>query len=219
MFQKSTFYFLNSFFFSLFKPLRSLFVLTLLLTITTFAQSKTRMKFGIEFLDQNNFVNIYSVKQSDRNSSKTDLFHKPATYEPVQTSSKQNITYTSNEYGRVKVFRIKIKSLVLKLQPLEKCQFANCSHLIASHCTDIYSGYSTINRSTLILIIKKLLQKYKKKQFFVVNLKDRGFGGGGVGIVLLYRVWFPYVIINQCILPIPVCIGIQFVQLVYTIHP
>ena len=27
------------------------------------------------------FMNMYSVKQSDRNSSKTDLFHRPTTYE------------------------------------------------------------------------------------------------------------------------------------------
>ena len=37
----------------------------------------------------------------------------------------------SHEYGRVGVFRIQIRSLVQKFQ---KCQFSNCSHLVASHC-------------------------------------------------------------------------------------
>ena len=27
-----------------------------------------------------------------------------------------------------------MRSLVRKLKPLKKCQFSNCSHLIASHC-------------------------------------------------------------------------------------
>ena len=58
----------------------------------------------------------YSVKQSDRNSSKTDLFHKPTTYEQhVQTSSEQKITFAGHEYGRVEVFKIKMKSFVQKL--------------------------------------------------------------------------------------------------------
>ena len=78
---------------------------------------------------------MYSVKQSDRNSSKTAIFHKPTTYEQrVQTNSEQKITFSRHEYGQIGVFRNKMISLVQKLQPLEKCQFSNCSHLIASHC-------------------------------------------------------------------------------------
>ena len=47
--------------------------------------------------------------QSDRNSSKTDLFHKPTTYEQhIKTSSEQKIAFVRNENGRVGVFRIKI---------------------------------------------------------------------------------------------------------------
>ena len=56
---------------------------------------------------------MYSVKQSDRNSSKMDNFHKPTTYKPhVETSSKQKITFARHEYGQVRVFRIRIRSLV-----------------------------------------------------------------------------------------------------------
>ena len=58
----------------------------------------------------------YSVKQSDRNSSKTDLFHKPTTYEQqVLTSFEQKITFARHQYGQVGVFRIKKKSSVQKL--------------------------------------------------------------------------------------------------------
>ena len=59
---------------------------------------------------------MYSVKQSDRNSSKMDLFHKPTTYEQhVYTSFKQKITFAWHEYGQVGVFRIKMRSSVQKL--------------------------------------------------------------------------------------------------------
>ena len=58
----------------------------------------------------------YTMMQSDRNSSKTDTFYKPTTYEPhVYTSFDQMITFARHEYGRVGVFRIKIRSLVQKL--------------------------------------------------------------------------------------------------------
>ena len=68
-------------------------------------------------------------------------FHEPTTYEPhIQTSSKQILTFAGHEYGRVEVFKIKKRSLVQKLQPLEKFQFSNVSHLIASHCTRVSSG-------------------------------------------------------------------------------
>ena len=54
--------------------------------------------------------------QLDRNSSKTDTFHKPKTYERhVQTKNEQKTTFARHEYGRVGVFRIKIRSLVQKL--------------------------------------------------------------------------------------------------------
>ena len=44
------------------------------------------------------FFRIYSVKQSDRNSSKTDRFHKTTTYEQhVYTSSEQNIDTNMDE--------------------------------------------------------------------------------------------------------------------------
>ena len=58
----------------------------------------------------------YSVKQSDRNSSKTYLFHKPTNFDQrVKTRSEQKITFARHEYGQVGVFRIKMKSLVQKL--------------------------------------------------------------------------------------------------------
>ena len=78
---------------------------------------------------------VYTVMQSDRNSLKTDTFHKLTTYEPhVSINSEQIITFAVHEFGRVGVFRIKIRSLVQKFYPLEKCQLSNCSYLIASHC-------------------------------------------------------------------------------------
>ena len=83
------------------------------------------------------YLILYTVMQSDRNSLKTNTFHKPTTYKRhVQTNNEQKTTFARNKFGRVGVFRIKIRSLLLKLQPLEQCQFSNCSHLIASHCTD-----------------------------------------------------------------------------------
>ena len=90
-------------------------------------------KYGISLISilEANIANIYSsqfksnrrtnlyvqcVQQSDRNSSKTDRFHKPTTYEQqVLTSSEQKITFARHEYGQVGVFRIKKTSLVQKL--------------------------------------------------------------------------------------------------------
>ena len=81
---------------------------------------------------------MYTVMQSDRNSSKTDTFHKPITYKRhAQTNNEQKTTFARHEYGRVGVFGIKISSSLPKLQHLETCQFSSCSHLIASHCTFI----------------------------------------------------------------------------------
>ena len=60
--------------------------------------------------------------QSDQNSSKTDTFHKPVTYKRHgQTNNEQKTRFARHEFGRVGVFRIKISSLLPKLQPLEKC--------------------------------------------------------------------------------------------------
>ena len=54
--------------------------------------------------------------QSDRNSPKTNTFHEPTTYEPrVKDESEQIITFARQEYGRVEVFRIKMRSLVQEL--------------------------------------------------------------------------------------------------------
>ena len=58
----------------------------------------------------------YTVMQSDRNSSKAETFHNPTTYEPhIAKHSDQIITFARHEYGRVEVFRIRIRSLVQKL--------------------------------------------------------------------------------------------------------
>ena len=58
----------------------------------------------------------YTVMQSDRNSLKTDTFYEPTTYEPyTYTSSEQKLTFAWHDYGRVGVFRIKMRSLVQKL--------------------------------------------------------------------------------------------------------
>ena len=54
--------------------------------------------------------------QSDRNSSKTDYFYEPFTYEPhIHKKSEPIIHFARQEYGPVQVFRIKILSFVQKL--------------------------------------------------------------------------------------------------------
>ena len=60
--------------------------------------------------------------QSNRNTSETDTFHEPTNYEPhALTSSDKKITFARHRYGRVGVFKIKMRLLVLKLKPLKKC--------------------------------------------------------------------------------------------------
>ena len=59
---------------------------------------------------------LYSMKQSDQDSLKTDTFHKPTTYEPyVCTSFEETIPFFTHEYGRVGVFRITMRSLDQKV--------------------------------------------------------------------------------------------------------
>ena len=73
--------------------------------------------------------------QSDRNILKTGTFHEPTTLEPHNLACSEHIiTFAKQENGRIGVFRMKMRALVQKLKSLEKCQFSNCSHLIASHC-------------------------------------------------------------------------------------
>ena len=75
----------------------------------------------------------YSVMQLNRNSSKTDTFQKPTTYEPhIWTCSEEIISYARHEYGRVGFLRD--MTISIEVWPLEKCQFSNCSYLIARHC-------------------------------------------------------------------------------------
>ena len=48
--------------------------------------------------------------QSDQNSSKTDTFYKPTTYElQVWTSSERIVYFAGYEYGPVGVFKIKMR--------------------------------------------------------------------------------------------------------------
>ena len=61
-------------------------------------------------------LDVVTVMQSDQNSSKMGTFHEPTTFEPhVLTNSEKTITFAGHEYGRVGVFRIKIRSSVQKL--------------------------------------------------------------------------------------------------------
>ena len=89
---------------------------------------------------------------------------EPFSYEQhAQTVSKQK-----TEYGQVGVFRIKMKSLGQKLQPLEKCQFSSCCHLIASHCivlspivnlffpTYLWSAHGTSNYANKLIQFSNL---------------------------------------------------------------
>ena len=47
--------------------------------------------------------------QSDRNSSKTETFREPTTYDPNdKTSSEQKLTLARHKYGQVGDFRIKM---------------------------------------------------------------------------------------------------------------
>ena len=87
----------------------------------------------------------YSVKQSDRNSSKTDTFHEPtANKSNVKTSSEELKTFARHKYGQAGVFKIEMWSIVQKLEPLKKCQFSNCSDLIASQCTSKSTPLSSL---------------------------------------------------------------------------
>ena len=93
----------------------------------------------------------YSVMHSDRNSSKMDIFHGPTTYEPrVQTSSEQITTFVRHEYGRVGVFRNKIRSLVrnqFQLFPFD-CITLN-RRLISKACGNfVYVIYYKLNPSS-----------------------------------------------------------------------
>ena len=124
----------------------------------------------------------YSVKQSDRNRSKTDKFQKDTIYEQqVQTSSEHKITFARHEYGQVNVFRIRMRSLVQHLQPLEKCQFYNCSHLIASQCIRFssmnhqVSGYIICFDIALTLLQRMFL--VRSQVVYVISLLLRGFLG------------------------------------------
>ena len=92
-------------------------------------------------------TSLYTV---DRNSLKTDTFHEPH----VQTRFLQTINLAWNEYGRVGIFRIKKISIIQELELLEKCQFPNCSDLIASHC--IYGLTSTCSLRSLSSGFKSL---------------------------------------------------------------
>ena len=47
--------------------------------------------------------------QSDRNSSKTDSFHKPTTYEPhVLTSSKQKLNFARHDSGQAEFSELRL---------------------------------------------------------------------------------------------------------------
>ena len=89
----------------------------------------------IHYLCKNGTFSLISVMQSDRNSSEPDTFHKPTTYEP-----HVEITFARHKYGQLGLFRIRMRSLLQKIQPLEKGQFSNCSYLIASHCRHVISN-------------------------------------------------------------------------------
>ena len=58
---------------------------------------------------------MYSVMQSDRDSSKMDTFHEYAAYESHdQTTFEQIINFARHDYEQVGVFKIKMKLLVQK---------------------------------------------------------------------------------------------------------
>ena len=69
--------------------------------------------------------------------------------------------------------RFKIRSLVQKLEPLETCQFSNCSHLIASHCMLLTQKY--ILRGSLRENIYSL--HYTKSSIFVIRGDEFGILG------------------------------------------
>ena len=84
-------------------------------------------------------MSSYSVKQSDRNSWKTDIFQRPINLWTSRLNKFcAKISFARHEYGQVEVFRIKMRALVQKLQLLEKCKFSNYSHLIASHFISLF---------------------------------------------------------------------------------
>ena len=74
---------------------------------------------------------------------KLDLFHKPTTYEQQFISSEQITTFARHEYGRVRIFRIKIWSLVQKL----------------------YSPSKSVNFPTVPIWLHHTVNKIEKKYF------------------------------------------------------
>ena len=68
-----------------------------------------------------------------------------------------------------------MKSLVQKLLPREKCQFSNCTHLIASHCILTISGESLTldltNTFDYVWLLVILLVSVTRAMFRGVRLK------------------------------------------------
>ena len=88
--------------------------------------------------------------QSDRNSSKTETFHRSATYYPhVLTSSEVILTFARHDYGLVGVFRIMMRSLVQKLYPTESVNFPTNS-IWLYHTVVHFYVYDTDNRHDMI---------------------------------------------------------------------
>ena len=75
----------------------------------------------------------YILERHHIETVRTDTFHEPTTFKlDVWASSEEIKTFARHKYGREGVLRVKMRSLVMKLQSFEKCQFSNCSHLFAS---------------------------------------------------------------------------------------
>ena len=50
---------------------------------------------------------MYSMKQSDRNKSKTDILHEPTTFQKMFRQVLSKITVVRNEYGWVEVTELR----------------------------------------------------------------------------------------------------------------
>ena len=81
-------------------------------------------QYTVYWIDTQNISRIvsifisYSVKQSDRNSSKMRLFNKLTTYEQLE---KKHLLDSNTDKKKILELRL-IRPLVQKLSPLKKCQ-------------------------------------------------------------------------------------------------
>ena len=98
------------------------------------------------------------------------------------------MTLARHEYGRVAVFRIKMRFLVQKLWPREKCQFSNCSHLFAG-MSEISEKSDGADMTEILKFNVKILYIFALSEFSGIKYKI-------FAVYILYNILYPYIYIN-----------------------